>query len=248
MADFTPIALAGMAVSSALLASGYLCARSSGAAVAVGRRLAGAREHRVGDVVDLEPPPDRPVRVAGRIRCGDPIVTARDDRLVALHRDVDVQLGDGSWRTIERLRASRRFELWDHDGSLVVDAGEVAEPLVVLPHVWRGSLEELTDEGHLAALARLRAEGHAPIAARSVTRMVSVVERLLVLARVQRSPDGQVALVPPPGGYLVSTLDLPDAMRVLGGARRGRLLVGAMLMASGVLLALASLVAWLLLH
>ncbi len=246
MSDFTPIALAGMVVSAAVLAGGYLFARSSGAAVATGRRLAGAREHRVGDLADLVPPPDRPIRIAGRIRCGDPIVTARDDRLVALHRDVDVQLADGSWRTIERLRASRRFELWDHDGSLAIDAGEAAEPLVVLPHVWRGSVEDLTDEGHLAAVARLRAEGHHPSAARSVTRMVSVVERLLVLARVARSADGQVALAPPPGGYLVSSLDLPDAMRVLGGPRRSRLLIGATLVAAGILLAIASLAAWLL--
>jgi hypothetical protein len=247
MTDFTPIAMAGVVASVALVAGGYLLARSSGAAVGAGRRLAGAREYRVGEVVDLDPPPGRPLRVAGRIRCGDPIVTARDDRLVALHRDVDVQLADGGWRTIERLRSSRRFELWDHDGSLSLDAAEAAEPLITLPHVWRGGVEELTDEAHRAAVARLTAEGLAPIGARSVTRMVSVVERLLVLARVERSVEGQAALAPPAGGYLVSTLDLPDAMRVLGGPRRGRLLVGASLMAAGSVLALASLLAWLVL-
>lgn len=241
MTEMTPIALAGLALSAALIVSGYLLARRSGAELALGRRLAGAREHRVGDLRDLDPLPERAVRVAGRIRCPDPIVTARDDRLVALHRDVEVRLADGSWRTIERLRMSRGFELWDHDGSLSLDPADAAEPLVTLPHVWRGSVAELTDEGHLAAIARLRAEGRDPVAARSVTRMVSVVERLLVLALVRPAATGSVVLAPPAGGFVISTLDLPDAMRLLGGPRRSWLVAGSILVAVGALLALLAL-------
>lgn len=245
MTDLTPIALVGLALSAALVAVGYALARSSGAQLALGRRLAGAREHRVGDLGELDPIPERAVRVTGRIRCADPIVTARDDRLVALHRDVEVQLPDGSWRAIERLRMSRGFELWDHDGSLPIDPADAAEPLVTLPHVWRGSVGELTDEGHLAAVARLRAEGREPVAARSVTRMVSVVERLLVLGLVRPAGEGAVSLAAPAGGYVISTLDLPDAMRLLGGPRRSWLVGGSILVATGLLLAVVDLLAWL---
>src|SRR3972149_3876753 len=132
------VAIAGAAVA----AAGWVLLRAAGARPGMARRLGGAREIKVGRLLDIGPdddPPRRPVRVVGRIRCGDPIVTAEDDRLVAFHRDVEVQLPSGAWRPIERLRETRSFELWDHDGSLAVDPAEAAEPLGVLPHVWTGS-------------------------------------------------------------------------------------------------------------
>jgi hypothetical protein len=211
-----------------LLAGGLLLMRRSGARPTMGRRLAGARQVRVGELLDLapgDPLPQRPVRVVGRIRCAEPIITVQDDRLVALHRDVEVATPRGSWRSIERLRETRSFELWDHDGSLEVDPAQAAEPLVVLPHVWSGSVTEL-DESYAAALARLAAEQGPPIQARASTRMVSIVDRLLLLAAITRGPDGRIALAPPPGGYVVSTLDLDDAMRLLGGPHR-RLMLAA---------------------
>ncbi len=56
--------------------------------------------------------------------------------------------------------------------------------------------------------------------ARSITRSINVTDRLLVIARVERGPDGAVALRPPDGGYLISALALEDAMRLLGGRNR----------------------------
>ncbi|HEX2142727.1 MAG TPA: hypothetical protein VHK28_10740, partial [Candidatus Limnocylindria bacterium] len=112
-----------------LLAAGLLAIRASGARFGLARRLAGAGEVRVGDAFDLDPLPGRPVRLVGRIRCPDPIVTDRDDRLVALHRDVEVRLPGRGWRSIERVRETRGFELWDHDGSLPLDPAAAAEPL-----------------------------------------------------------------------------------------------------------------------
>ena len=229
----------------AMLGVGTLLIRRSGARPAMGRRLAGARQVRVGELLDLsagDPLPVRPVRVLGRIRCADPIVTSQDDRLVAFHRDVEVATPRG-WRSIERLRETRSFELWDHDGSLVVDPADAAEPLVVLPHVWTGSADEL-DESYAAALARVSAEDGPPTEARSTTRMVSIVERLLVLARAKREEDGRIALAPPPGGYLLSALELDDAMRLLGGPRPRLLLAGsAMAWLSAALLAVAAILA-----
>jgi hypothetical protein len=57
--------------------------------------------------------------------------------------------------------------------------------------------------------------------------MVSVVDRLLVLASVERGADGVGRVRPPRGGYLISALELDDAMRLLGGRRRVLLLFGA---------------------
>jgi hypothetical protein len=218
--------------------AGGLALRWSGARAGLGRRLAAARQMRVADLLTEDPPPARPVRIAGRIRCSDPILSPQGERLVALHRDVEVQMPNGDWRTIERRRETRGFELWDHAGSLAIDPAAAAEPLVVIPHVWRGRAAELGPD-HRAAITRLAAEGGDPTAARSVTRMVSVVERLLVLASVRRAPGGTISLVPPPGGYVISALELDDAMRLLAGPRRGLLLGAAAAIGLGALLAIA---------
>ena len=181
------------------------------------------------------------MRVSGRIRCPDPIVTDDDERLVALHRDVDVRLADGRWRPIERLRETRGFELWDHDGSLPLDPAHAAEPLVAIPHVWQGDAAELQAEAHRAAVRRLELQGLRPGAARSVSRMLSTVDRLLVVAQPARAPDGGVTLEPPRGGFVISALELPDAMRLLGGRRRRLMLTGSALVGIGVVVAIAGL-------
>jgi hypothetical protein len=233
---------AWLALGAALLMGGGLAlVRRSGAMPAVGRRLAGARSVRVGDLVGLgpaDPVPARPVRVAGRIRCADPIVTPDDDRLVALHRDVEVSTSRG-WRSVERLRETRSFELWDHDGSLSIDPAAAAEPLVTIPHVWNGAPEEL-DATYASALSRVTEEDGAPRLARATTRMISVVERLLVLAEVRRDDTGSLRLSPPRGGYLLSALELDDAMRLLGGGRPRLLLTGSAAVAVSVALLLAA--------
>ena len=231
------IAIAGVAAA----AIGLAVIRVSGAESRLARRLAGAREVRVGDLLGADTLPDRPVRVAGRIRCPQPIVTDRDDRLVALHRDLQVRPPGSAWRTIERIRETRGFELWDHHGSVPLDPELSAEPLVVIPHVWRGTTADLTADVHRAAVARLGGDG-ADWPARSITRMLSVVEHLLVLAAVERLPDGSIGLVPPPGGFVISALELDAAMRLLAGPRRRLMLGGYALVVIGAALLLAGLV------
>lgn len=227
-----------------LLVLGLALIRRSGARPAVARRLAGARQVRVGELLDLvpgSPLPRRPLRVLGRVRCAEPIVTSQDDRLVAFHRDVEVATSRGGWRSIERLRETRSFELWDHDGSLQIDPAQAAEPLVVLPHVWSGPVEDL-DETYAEALARVATEGP-PTAGRATTRMVSVVDRLLVLANVTRDADGRIALAPPRGGYVISAMELEDAMRLLGGPRPRLMLAGTASVALSIILLAGAVVA-----
>jgi len=240
MPPLLPVGLLLLAVLAA--AGGLVAIRRSGAEQAIARRLAGARPVRVSELFSMKDLPARPVRIAGRIRCPDPIVNTRGERLVARHRDVQVQPSGHDWRSIERIRESRGFELWDHGGSLPVDPSQAAEPLVVIPHVWRGSSTELEEAPHLAAVERL---GGGPMPARSITRTVSVVERLLLLASVVRDEAGTIWLRPPPGGFVISTLELDDAMRLLGGPHRRVLLAGYALLGLGLVAALLAAILYL---
>lgn len=209
---------AALMVIGLLLAAGALVLlRGTGASPARARRLAGPAEVGVGRLLDRADLPARPVRVSGRIRCRDPLEAGDGERLVAFHRDVEVHVG-GTWRSVERLRETRSFDLWDHDGSLPLDPARAAEPLITIPQVWRGGSDEL-EEPHVSAVARL-VERHGPATeARAITRSINVTDRLLVLARATRV-DGSVRLEPPDGGYLITNLALPDAMRLLGGRNR----------------------------
>ena len=211
---FGLVALVGIVAA----ASSWVAMRMAGAQPALARRLAGPKEVPVGRLLDPADLPDRPVRVTGRIRCRDPLQTGDGERLVAFHRDVEVMAG-GRWRSVERLRETRSFELWDHDGSLTVDPAAAAEPLIVIPKVWRGD-PALLEEPHASAVARL-AERHGPATvARSIVRTLDMTDRLLVIARPSEGEEGRVRLEPPPGGFVIANLALDDAMRLLGGPKR----------------------------
>lgn len=226
---------AALVVAGVLLAVlSFIALRAAGARATVARRLAGPPEVKVGRLLGADALPERPVRVAGRIRCREPLEMGGGERLVAFHRDVEVLI-DGTWRSIERLRETRSFDLWDHDGSLPVDPAQAAEPLVVIPKVWRGSADEL-EEPHASAVARLVERQGAATEARAITRSINVTDRLLLLARVRRDGTGRAFLEPPNGGYLVTNLALDDAMRLLGG--RNRRLVSLGIVGLGISVAL----------
>ena len=235
-----PIVLALVGAAGAAIAIGsWIGLRAAGAHPALARRLAGPREVRVGHLLDAADLPARPVRVVGRIRCRDPLVSG-DERLVAFHRDVEVMAG-GRWRSVERMREARSFELWDHDGSVTVDPSRAADPLVVIPKVWRGDPDAL-QEPHASAVARL-AERHGPAtSARSAIRTLDVTDRLLVVARPVRGEGGLLRLEPPPGGFVISNLALDDAMRLLGGRRRRLAAIGVIGVAVGAAVAVVGLI------
>ena len=220
-----------------LAVASILLLRSADARPGIARRLAGPREVKVGQLLGGEDLPDRPVRVVGRIRCRDPLEMGGGERLVAFHRDVEVRIG-GAWRSVERLREARSFDLWDHDGSLAVDPSLAADPLIVIPKVWRGSPSEL-EEPHASAVARLVEREGAASEARATTRGINVSDRIRLVARPVRDASGRARLEPPEGGYLVTNLELSDAMRLLGG--RDRRLVSGAVIGIGISVALLAL-------
>ncbi len=218
----------------AVVAGAWLI-RTSGAHTGLGRRLAAARTIPLAELHQLAAAnalPAEPIRIEGRVRCANPINTPEGDRLAALHRDVDVALPDGRWRTIEHLRDARSVDLWERASSVRLDLGTAAEPLITIPHVWEGLPDELP-ASYQPAIERLAAEIGAPTAARATTREITLVDQLTVLAVARRDPAGQLQLTPPDGGFVVSAVDLDVAMRLLAGPRRPRMLGGYAVSALG---------------
>ena len=249
MPPLTLLAFACVLLGLALLAIGAAWMRAIGANMRLGRRLAGAREIPVGEASRLTSSPPRPVRVSGRVRCPDPLVAPDGERLVAFHRDIEVRTPGGEWRAIERLRETRSFELWDHAGSMAIDPAEAAEPLITIPLVWEGGPDELGGELS-GAVARVAREAGQPVAARAVTRTISEVDRVQVLARVRADDVGGAVLEPPAGGFVISGLELDAAMRLLGGQHRqqlaiaiGVLMLGGVVLVGGILMLLGAWIA-----
>jgi hypothetical protein len=225
-----------LAVGGLAIVAGAALVRWSGADTRAGRRLAGTRPASLPDLqaaAARDELPGHPVRVEGRVRCADPIRTPDGERLALLHRDVEVQQPDGRWRLIERLRDARAIDLWERSTSVPLDLGQLAEPLITIPHQWEGSPAEL-DANHQPAVARISAEDHPPGRARAVTRQVMLVDQLIVVAVPGRSADGALRLDPPPGGFLVSTVELDVALRLLAGPHRRRMIAGYAVSAAGL--------------
>jgi hypothetical protein len=219
--------------------------RASGANTGAGRRLAGAPAIALRDLNDLAEQGDLPrtaVRIEGRVRCADPIVTPDGDRLALLHRDLELQSSDGQWRTIERVRDARPVDLWQRSASVRLDLAQIAEPLIAIPLVWEGNPAELSTALR-PAVERVRVEHGRARLARATTRQVLLVDELIVLATPGRDDDGKLRLHPPPGGYLVTNADLDVAMRLLAGPHRRRMVAGYALAFGALLVALAGLIA-----
>lgn len=232
------VALGGLLV--VLLAG--LGLRAAGPDLRTARRLAAPAEVRVGALLDGSHPRVRTVRVSGRIRCRDPLHAGGGERLVVYHRDVEVLLDGIGWRSLERVREARSFELWDHDGSLTIDPSTVAEPLLTIPSVWRGDVAAMS-EPHTSAVRQLESRHGPARGARATTRTINVTDRLLVLARISQRPGRRVELQPPDGGYLITNLALDDVMRLLGGRNRPLMLASVSGIAVGAIVAIGGLVA-----
>jgi hypothetical protein len=249
MPPLTPLAFACALLGVALLVAGAAWMRAIGANMTLGSRLAGARAIPVGEASHLASSTPRPLRIVGRVRCPDPLVAPDGERLVAFHRDIEVRTPSGEWRAVERLRETRSFEIWDHAGSMAIDPARAAEPLITIPLVWEGRTDELGEE-LAGAIARVAREGGQPAAARAVTRTISEVDRVEVLALVEVEESRAPVLEPPAGGFVISALELDAAMRLLGGEHRrqlafaiGVLALGSTILVVGVLLLLGGLIA-----
>jgi hypothetical protein len=208
-----------------LLAAG-LVLRSFGPGYRLGRLLASTRHVTVEEaLIQARHGDGRYVRVDGRIDAAAEFEDEHHRPLVFRRRRIQAWLGD-RWETIAEQREAVSFEVRQGLASMAVDTDGLGDGLVVIPREATGTAAEARE--HVAAdlpdgtPVRMRVE------------QVSSVEHAIVLGVPVAVGDDSVVIGPGRGRPLVlTTLDLPEAMRLLAGGRRARSVVAAVLIATG---------------
>jgi len=230
-----------LAIGLGLIACGLVLLSRLGRAYRIGRLLAAAPLTSIAAAVELarsgEP---RYVRVHGRITSAEEFPDEHDRPLVYRRRRLELRTA-GRWQDVWHEREAVPFGVEERAAFIAVDAARLEQGLVVIPRESRGRAGEVPE--HLppgtdpAAAARFRVD------------QISAVEQADVAGSPVVGPDGSVMMTAGLGRPLIlSTLDRPEAMRILGAGHAVRLRLAAACLAIGaVSLALAlvlALVAW----
>jgi hypothetical protein len=197
------------------LAIAVVLLRSYGPRYRVARLLATVPLVPLGDALAAgvagEP---RYVRIEGRIDSEQSFEDAARRPLVFRRTRLQARSRTG-WRTFEDGREQVPFEVGDGLRSIQVDGEALNEGLVVIPRESTGTAGDLGER----APADLPPES----VVRAVVEQISAVEQAVVLGVPVGTPDGAVRLTSGLGRPLIlTTLEPPEAMRVLGEGRRGR--------------------------
>lgn len=176
----------------------------------------------------------RYLQVRGRIMSSEEFPDEQDRPLVFRRRRLEVAERPGEWRIVEEERLAVAFGLQERAAYVAVDADALDEGLVVLPREATGRAEEVPDRvppgtpGH--ALVRHRVD------------QVSAVEHAVV-AGVPVMMDGVPTLTAGLGRPLIlTTLEPPEAVRVLAAGRRREVVLAAALLIAGLNLLVLSVV------
>ena len=235
-----PLVLAGLGVTALALAAGLL--RSFGSRYRVGRLLAAVPRVPIADAIELarrgEP---RYVRVDGRIDAADEFEDADHRPLVFRRTRLQARSGR-KWATFEDGREVVRFEVREGLDAIVVDGDALGEGLVVVPRESIGTAADLGD--------RAPADLAADTPVRALIEQVSSVEHAAVLGVPVLDgggADGGAARLTAGLGrpLVLTTLEQPEAMRILTHGGAGRVRLAAVSFVAGLGLLAAAVVAWL---
>ncbi|HVM30340.1 MAG TPA: hypothetical protein VM305_06180 [Candidatus Limnocylindrales bacterium] len=209
-----------------------LLLRSLGPRYRVGRLLAAAPQATLAEAVALAQGGDRHyIRVHGRISSDEEFPDDHDRPLVYRRRRVEV-LQRGEWRSLADDREAVPFGVEERGTYLAVDAAALDVGLVVISREAEGRAADLP--------ADLREDVDPELPSRLVIEQVSAVEHAFVCG-VPEKRDDETWMVPGLGRPLIlTTLELPAAMRVLARDHRRQLRVATLLIPVGLGLMLAA--------
>jgi hypothetical protein len=220
-------ALALVVAGVAVIAASEALARRLAPRYILGRTLAGARDMTIADAKALAVEGrTRYVRVHGRISSAEEFPDEQDRPLVYRRKRIEVQGPDGRWLAGATETEGVPFGVESRDSFVSVDSASLEAGLVVVPRHAEGVAADLPPE--LSAGAKPRAP------ARLVIEQVSAVEHAYVAGIPTLAGGGEVVMTAGRNRPLiVTTLDIDDAMRLLGagGQRRRALALTAVLIA-----------------
>jgi hypothetical protein len=212
------------------LAVGVLILRQFGPRYRVGRLMAATPILPIADVRGLADGSPRYVGIQGRIDAEDEFEDDAHRPLVLRRARVQVRDGD-RWTTVDEHRQSVAFEIREGLDAIAIDGEALDDGLVVVIRESVGTAAEVPD--------RVPADTPPSAAVRLRIEQVSSVEHAIALGVPTRDPvdPDRVRLSPGMGRPLIlTTLERPEAMRILaeGGSRRP--LAAALALASGLVL------------
>jgi hypothetical protein len=203
------------------LVAAALTLRSYGLSYRVGRLLAATPAVTVAEAREIaESGARRYVRITGRIDAEDPFEDA-DHRPLVWRRTRLEAKRSGGWTPFEDSREAVPFEIHEGLDAIGIDGDALGDGVVVVRRESMGVAGDLADRApdDLAAETPVRA----------VIEQVSAVEHAIVIGVPAKSTDeGLPAMTAGFGRPLIlTTLEEPEAMRILaGGTGRPRLVAG----------------------
>jgi hypothetical protein len=225
-----------LAAGAAALVGAWLVLRTIGPGFRVGRLLATTPRVSVEEAIRIasEGPP-RYLRVDGRVDSDEDFEDAEHRPLVLRRTRIQARSGT-RWSTVEDGRETVPF--WVRDGlvQIGVDAGSLAEGLVVIPRHSDGVAADMP--------GRLPPDLSPGTPVRAVIEQVSSVEHAIVLG-VPVIDGGSPRLTAGLGRPLVlTTLEPDEAMRILAAETPGRPRIAALMLAAGGILVTLAVAAW----
>jgi len=222
-----PLWLVGLGVVACLFAG--LLLRRIGPGFRIARLLAGAPEVSVDEVATAAKGGQPYVRVRGRIASDEEFPDEMDRPLVYRRRRLELATDPTarSWRTLEDEVMAVPFGLEDRTAFVAVDAARLDEGLTVIVRESVGSAADAPD----------RVPPDTPLATplRHRVHQVSAVEHAYVAGAPRLADDGQPMLTASHRRPLIlTTLELPEAMRLLAAGNRRTVVAATVLLALGI--------------
>jgi len=225
------VALAGVLV----LLGGWGLMRSLGPQVRVGRILASTPIVPVASATALAGRP-RYVGVRGRVDADEEFEDADHRPLVFRRTRLEAERRPGRWVALEDHVERVPFEIHEGADAIAVDVDTLGEGVVVLARESVGTAADVPD--------RVPADLPPATPIRLRVEQISSVEHAIVLGVPTPRPDGSVVLGPGLGRPLVlTTLEPREALRLVGGGRRGRAIAAGVALVGGAALIILGL-AW----
>jgi hypothetical protein len=221
------IPLAFLTAGLVALAAGAVVLRTFGPSYRIGRLLSTTPQVTVGEAIRLADGSPRYVAIEGRIDADEPFEDDAHRPLV--YRRTRLQRRTGSdWEAFEDRRETVDFLVREGLDEIGVDTGALDAGLIVVKREAVGTAADLPDQP-------LDTPPETPV--RLLVEQLSAVEHAIAVGVPRRAEGGTVRLTEGLGRPLImTTLERPEAMRVLAAGSTRRPLAAAIFLVVGLVL------------